>query len=145
MNKFECIGRLTKDPELRYTKEGKAVSTFNLAVSNGKEDTTFIKITAFLKTAELIQKYTKKGDLIMVDGTIKNNNYEDKDGNKRFEYTFIANKTEFLSRTNKTTTKEEKGEEMPKIEPSKRIDEIPSNVFADFGKETEESNIEIAF
>ena len=75
MNKFEVIGRIIKDPETRYTKEGKGVSTFTIAVNNSKEDVTFLKITTFSGTSDLIEKYAKKGTLIYVDGIIKNNNY----------------------------------------------------------------------
>lgn len=121
MNKFEIIGRITKDPETRYTKEGKGVSTFTIAVNNSKEDTTFVKITTFSGTSDIIQKYAKKGTLIYVDGIIKNNNYEDKDGNKHYEYVFIGNRIELLSK-----------KEEPKVV------EIPpkedhSKVFEDFG------------
>lgn len=109
MNRFVVIGRLIKDAETRYTKEGKSVSTFTLAINNTKEDVTFLKITTFNGTSELIKKYTKKGDLISVEGMIKNNNYEDKDGNKHYDYIFIGNNVEFLSKS-KIENKEENKE-----------------------------------
>ena len=121
MNKFEVIGRITRDPETRYTKEGKGVSTFSIAVNNSKDDTTFIKITTFSGTSDLIQKYAKKGTLIYVDGMIKNNNYEDKDGNKHYEYVFIGNRIELLSRKEET-----KVVEIPPKEDN-------TKVFEDFG------------
>lgn len=129
MNKFEIIGRLTKDPEIRYTESNKKVVSFTIAVNNTKDDSTFLKITTFNGTADLIEKYTKKGDLVYVDGMIKNNNYEDKNGNKHFEYIFIANKIEFLSKVNKEEKKENK--------------KTDSQVFADFGNNID--NIETPF
>lgn len=61
MNKVFLIGRMTKDSELRYTAQGKAVATFTLAVNRNKEQTDFIRITAFGKTAENTANYTQKG------------------------------------------------------------------------------------
>lgn len=126
MNKLEVIGRLVKDSETRFTKEGKSITTFTLAVNNSKDDTTFIKITTFGGTAELIQKYCKKGDMILVDATVKNNNYEDKDGNKHYEYIFIGNRVEFLSRTSDYTQKQETVEKPIK-------NDLDDEAFREFG------------
>lgn len=129
MNKFEIIGRLTKDAEIRYTKENKKVVSFTIAVNNTKDDSTFFKINAFNGTADLIEKYTKKGDLIYIEGMVRNNNYEDKNGNKHYEYVFIANKIEFLSKIeNKKEIKNEKPQEQ---------------VFVDFGNGI--NNVETPF
>ena len=95
-NLFIFIGRITKDLELRYTKENKAVLDFVIAINNGKDDTSYIKLTSLGSTAELMAKYCKKGDLIGTQGLIKNHNWEDKNGNKHYDYTFLANKVTFL-------------------------------------------------
>lgn len=95
------IGRITKDIELRYTTSNKAVVEISLAVNNGKDDTTFIRLTAFDKLAELVSKYCKKGDLIGTQSIIKNHNWEDKEGIKHYEYSFIINKISFLAKGNK--------------------------------------------
>ena len=144
MNKFQVIGRYTSNPELRYTKDNKAVANFNIAINNGKdkngnEDTTFIKISVFGATAENISKYSKKGDLILVDGMIKNNNYEDKDGNKHYEYIFIGNRVEFLSRVSNNAPKEKQAEKEPK---NSGLDD---KVFEDFGNSIEIDDSELAF
>lgn len=144
MNKFQVIGRYTSNPELRYTKENKAVANFNIAINNGKdkngnEDTTFLKISVFGSTAENISKYSKKGDLILVDGIIKNNNYEDKDGNKRYEYIFIGNRVEFLSRVSNNATEEKQAEKEPKNS------ELDDKVFEDFGNSIEIDDSELSF
>lgn len=101
INNFTIIGRLTRDPETRYTKGNKAVTLINIAVNNGKDDTTFIRLTAFDKLAELVSNYCKKGDLIGTQSIIKNHNWEDKNGNKHYEYSFIINKISFLAKGNK--------------------------------------------
>lgn len=138
MNKIELVGRLVKDSETRFTKEGKGITTFTLAVNNSKDDTTFIKITTFGGTSDLVQKYCKKGDLILVDGMIKNNNYEDKDGNKHFEYIFIGNRIEFLSRMGNNTKKVESS-----LKPSKN--ELDDDEFRKFGEKIEIEDNELAF
>ena len=106
-NNLILIGRITKDIELRYTPSNKAVAEISLAVNNGKDDTTFIRLTAFDKLAELVSKYCKKGDLIGTQSIIKNHNWEDKNGNKHYEYSFIINKISFLTKANKEEVKKQ--------------------------------------
>lgn len=100
-NNLILIGRITKDIELRYTPSNKAIAEISLAVNNGKDDTTFIRLTAFDKLAELVSNYCKKGDLIGTQSIIKNHNWEDKNGNKHYDYSFIINKISFLAKGNK--------------------------------------------
>ena len=107
MNNYTCVGRITKDIELRYTPSNKAVAEISLAVNNGKDDTTFIRLTAFDKLAELVSKYCKKGDLIGTQSIIKNHNWEDKNGNKHYDYSFIINKISFLTKANKEEVKKQ--------------------------------------
>ena len=106
-NNLILIGKITKDIELRYTPSNKAVVQISLAVNNGKDDTTFIRLTAFDKLAELVSKYCKKGDLIGTQSIIKNHNWEDKNGNKHYEYSFIINKISFLAKSNKEEAKKQ--------------------------------------
>ena len=106
-NLFILIGRITKDLELRYTKEGKPVLDLNLAINNAKNDTTFITTTVFGKVAETTNQYCQKGDLIGVSGMIKNHNWEDKNGNKHYDYTFLANKISFLQTKQKQDNTQE--------------------------------------
>lgn len=136
MNNFNAIGRITNKPELRYTKENKAVSKFTLAINNSKDDTSFIPITYFGKIAETINEYCEKGDLIGVQATIKNNNYKDKEGNMHYDYIFIGNRVEFLS-TKGNSTKKEK---TTKIEP--KNSELSEDIFKEFGDKVEiEDNV----
>ena len=106
-NLFILVGRITKDLELRYTKKGKAVVDLNLAINNSKDDTTFVTTTVFGKIAESTNEYCKKGDLIGVSGSIKNHNWEDKNGAKHYDYTFLVNKVSFLQTKPKQENKEE--------------------------------------
>lgn len=121
MNNTILIGRITKDIELRYTTSNKAVVQISLAINNGKDDTSFITLTAFDKLAEIIGKYSKKGDLIGTQSIIKNHNWEDKNGNKHYDYSFIINKISFLAKGNK---QEETKQEVKKES---------HNIFQEFG------------
>ena len=106
-NNLILIGRITKDIELRYTPSNKAIAEISLAVNNSKDDTTFIRLTAFDKLAELVSNYCKKGDLIGTQSIIKNHNWTDKNGNKHYDYSFIINKISFLAKGNKEEVKKQ--------------------------------------
>ena len=132
MNNFNVVGRLTKKPELTYTKENKAITKMNIAIRNGKDDTTFLIIKVFGVQAENVSKYCTKGSQLAITGTIRNNNYEDDKGNKHYEYSFIGQNIEFLSKSTNSTTEPKK----VIIEPKKEsIDN--TQVYADFGDELE--------
>lgn len=107
-NQFTLIGRLIKEPVFKSISTGKSVCEINLAVNNGKEDTSFIQVSYWNKVAETINNYCKKGDLLGVQGIIKNHNWEDKNGNKHYDYTFIGNKISFLATTKKEIKEENK-------------------------------------
>ena len=80
LNKTVLVGRLTRDPELRYTHDGVAVASFNLAVQRryNREQTDFIDIVTWRKLAELCAEYLRKGRLVSVEGSIKTETYTDK-------------------------------------------------------------------
>ena len=105
----KCIGvcRLTKDVETRYTTDEKAVATLNVAINNGKDDTTFLNLVAFGKLAEICTQYLSKGSLIQVVFVIKNSNYKDKDGKTVYRESYILENVEFLSASKKDAQKEE--------------------------------------
>ncbi|MBI5266945.1 MAG: single-stranded DNA-binding protein [candidate division Zixibacteria bacterium] len=92
VNKAILIGRLGKDPELRYTPGGKAVASFSLATNERwtgqdgqkNESTTWHNIVAWGKQAEIIKEYLTKGREIYIEGRIDNRSYEDKEGNKKY-------------------------------------------------------------
>lgn len=108
-NRAILIGRLTREPELRYTQSGTAVATFTLAVDRQKQDEVdFIPIVAWQKTAEACANYLDKGSLVAVEGRIQVRRYEDKQGQKRTATEVIAESVKFLSR--KETGKAEPAE-----------------------------------
>jgi single-strand DNA-binding protein len=88
MNKVVLIGRLTKDPDLRYTSSNIPAASFTVAVNrpfqnqNGVREADFINVVVWRKQAENVKKYIVKGSLVAVEGRIQTRNYEDKDGKK---------------------------------------------------------------
>ena len=101
MNKVVLMGRLTRDPETRYTQgNNTAVCSFSLAVSRrfkqeGQPDADFINVTAWAKTAEFVGKYFAKGQQVGVIGRIQTRNYDDKDGKKVFVTEVVAEEVYF--------------------------------------------------
>lgn len=106
MNIAILIGRLTKDPELRYTQSGKAVANFSIAVdrnyTRGEEKLTdFFNIIVWGKTAENCVNYLAKGRQVAVKGSIENRSYETQRGEKRYITEIIADNVQFLERGDK--------------------------------------------
>lgn len=103
INRIVLVGRLTADPEVRYTQSGIAVCRLRLAVdrrfrnANGEKQTDFIPVVAWRKLAELCGQYIKKGTLIGVDGSLQMNQWE-QDGQKRTTYEVLADNIQFLDR-----------------------------------------------
>lgn len=98
LNRCVLIGRLTKDPELRYTQSGKAVCTFTLAVDRRWEKATdFINIIVWNKAGESCANYLNKGKLAAVDGELHIRSYETKDGRKATATEVVADQVRFLS------------------------------------------------
>jgi single-strand DNA-binding protein len=97
INSVIVTGRLTKDPEIRYTQSGKAVATLSLAVGRRfkKDETDFFDCTAWEKTAEVAAEYLRKGSLIGITGSLKQDRFE-KDGQKRSKVTILIEQLEFL-------------------------------------------------
>lgn len=99
MNKVVLIGRLTKDPDLKFTAgSGTAVSRFTVAVNRQfkKDETDFINCVAFGKTAETISQYLTKGRQIAVTGSIRTGSYEAQDGTKRYTTDVAVDSFEFI-------------------------------------------------
>lgn len=104
MNRSILIGRLTKDPELRYTPAGVAVAQFTLAVDrpvkrdNGEKETDFIPIVAWRQLAENCANYLRKGLQTAVEGRIQVRNYENNEGRRVYVTEVIADNVKFLER-----------------------------------------------
>ena len=108
LNKVFLIGRLTRDPELRFMPNGEAVCDFGLATSekwknkNGEptEKTEFHSITLYRRLAEVAGQYLKKGSLVYIEGRIQSRKYTDKNGVERTAYEIIGNEMKMLGGSN---------------------------------------------
>ena len=106
MNKIFLIGRLTRDPELRYVPSGQPVANFTLAVdrsfknSQGERETDFIDIVAWRKSAELATQHLSKGRLVAVEGRLQIRSYEVQDGTRRKVAEVVTDRIQFLDRKN---------------------------------------------
>ncbi|WP_379970832.1 single-stranded DNA-binding protein [Ectobacillus sp. sgz5001026] len=102
MNRVILVGRLTKDPDLRYTPNGVAVATFTLAVNRpfsnqqGERTADFINCVVWRKQAENVANYLKKGSLAGVDGRVQTRNYEGQDGKRVYVTEIVAESVQFL-------------------------------------------------
>lgn len=150
MNKVVLIGRLTKDPELRYTSSNIPTVTFSLAVNrpfqnqNGVREADFINIVMWRKQAETAKKYLSKGSLIAVDGRIQTRNYDGTDGKKVYVTEVIADNFEFLEskgqRANMTSD-----ENMDSFVQNMPTTDVKDEPYIDFGDTIELSDDDIAF
>ena len=109
MNKFQFLGRLTKDPETRVMQNSiNKVTNFTLAVNrrfadaNGERKVDFFNLTTFGKLAEFCEKYYKKGQQVLVEGRINTRSYEDKEGAKKYTTDFIVEEAYFADSRKET-------------------------------------------
>ncbi len=104
MNKIFLLGRLVRDPEVRYTQTGKVVCQFTLAVDrpfsnqDGQKEADFIPVVLWGKPAELCGNSLTKGQRALVEGRLQIRSYDAKDGSKRWVTEVIANNFEFIER-----------------------------------------------
>jgi single-strand DNA-binding protein len=102
MNRVILVGRLTKDPELRYTPSGVAVATFTLAINRtytnqqGEREADFINVVVWRKPAENVANYLKKGSLAGVDGRLQTRSFEGQDGKRVYVTEVVADSVQFL-------------------------------------------------
>lgn len=115
-NLVVLTGRLTADPELKTTQSGISVTSFSVAVNRpyrtGEEQQTdFINVVAWRKTAEFISKYFKKGNMIGIEGSIQTRKYTDKNGNNRTAFEVVVNNAQFVE--SKRDSAASQGSEQP--------------------------------
>ena len=131
VNKAILIGNLGRDPEMRYTPSGQAVSTFTIATSERwrdkdgqpQERTDWHNIVCWGRQAEIANQYLKKGRPVYIEGRIQNRSYDDKDGNKRYISEVIAQKLQFLGGRPEESGSNEAPEVPP--EPPAEEDDLP--------------------
>jgi single-strand DNA-binding protein len=106
LNKVMLIGNLGKDPEMRYTANGSAVTTFTLAVnwtfgggdSERREETEWFTVVTWNKLAELVGQHLQKGRRVYVEGRLQTRSWDGQDGQKRYRTEVVANQVLFLDR-----------------------------------------------
>ena len=162
MNKVVLIGRLTRDPELRYTGSNIPVATFSLAVNrnfsnqSGEREADFINIVVWRKQAENVKNYLTQGSQVAIDGRIQTRSYDDQNGQKRYVTEVVADNVEFLGSKNSSNNSNNiaspasnsKAEPTPYDfgeSPEPKGTNIDSNPFADFGASIEISDDELPF
>ena len=111
MNKIILMGRLTRDPEVRYSQgeSSLAIARFSLAVDRrfkrqGEPEADFFNCTAFGKQAEFVEKYLKQGTKILLSGRIQNDNYTNKEGQKVYSIQIMVEEIEFAESKNNSTS-----------------------------------------
>ena len=156
MNKVVLIGRLTRDPELRYTGSNTPVATFSLAVNrnfqnqNGEREADFINIVVWRKQAENCKNFLTQGSQVAIEGRIQTRTYDDQNGQKRYVTEVIANNVEFLgSKGSSNNTSNSSDSEPTPYDfgdmPEPKGTDVDSNPFADFGSSIEISDDELPF
>lgn len=150
MNKVVLIGRLTKDPELRYTSSNVPAASFSLAVNRpftnqqGVREADFINIVMWRKQAETAKKYLTKGSLIAVEGRIQTRNYDGTDGKKVYVTEVVADNFEFLESKGQRSNTQMSNDfgDIPPEMPTANVGDEP---YIDFGDTIELSDDDIAF
>ena len=115
LNKVFLMGRLTRDPELRYTKTGTAVCKFGMAINANftgqdgqkKEKSTFVDVTVWQRRGEVVAEYFKKGSPIFIEGRLELDQWETENKEKRSRLYVVAENFEFLERGSKSATAQE--------------------------------------
>jgi single-strand DNA-binding protein len=126
LNKVLLMGNLTRDPELRYLPSGKAVATLRVAATERyrtaageqKEDTLFVDVIVFGKSAENSTTYLKKGRAVFVEGRLRVRDYEARDGSKRRAVEIVANRWQFVGPRDQRGADETPAEPAGGVEPA---------------------------
>jgi len=129
LNKVFLMGNLTRDPELKYIPSGTAVADFSIAINRffknkegtKTEDTCFVRVVVWANQAESCAKYLSKGRPVFIEGRLQSRSWEDKDGQKRSAMEVVAERVQFLSAPQGSSSatslpSEEKGSSVPEIQ-----------------------------
>lgn len=122
MNKVFLIGRLTKDPDLRYTTSGTPVCQINLAINKQKQEADFINVIVWDKLGENVSKYLTKGSQVAIEGRLQTSKYQDKDDKTVYKLEVIATGVHFLD-----SAKKENKDEVSTIQniTTDELDDLP--------------------
>lgn len=163
MNRVILIGRLTRDPELRYTSSNIATASFSLAVDrnftnqNGEREADFINIVVWRKQAENCKNYLTKGSQVAIEGRIQTRSYDGQDGQKRYVTEVVADNVQFLGTKASNTGSGDNNYSQPAFNDnatpydfasapnSQPTTDVSNDPFADFGSSIEISDDELPF
>lgn len=137
MNFVNLVGRLARDPDLRRTSNGNAITNFTLATSESKENTDFIDCRAFKQNAENLANYKRKGDLIGISGKIKKDVWRDQNGTTQSRTYVIANYIEYLA-----NAKANEGQPQPQPQQTSEQPNFNNNQFDINGWEMEDDDMQ---
>jgi single-strand DNA-binding protein len=129
-----CVtGRLGRDPELKYTQSGKALANVRLAISDGKDATTWVDVVVWQETAEALVQYCHSGDEIGVVGRLQSREWEAKDGGTRKVLEIIAQRVDFLRKKGESggASGGNGGQQQARPEPSPWPDDATDDPFGD--------------
>lgn len=151
LNRVVLIGRLTKDPELRYTPAGDGVSTFTLAVERpfknqqGNKDADFINIVTWRKLAEVCANYLRKGRLAAVEGRIQVRNYENNEGKRVYVTEVVADNVQFLESAGAGGNREDNSSDQNRSSEKSRGNQSNQDPFSGDGKPIDISDDDLPF
>lgn len=158
MNKVFLIGRLTRDPELRYTGSNLPVATFSLAVNrnftsqSGEREADFINIVVWRKQAENVKNYLTQGSQVAIDGRIQTRTYDGEDGKKRYITEVIADNVQFLDSKSSREGGASSNNSYNDVTPSDfsssmqpQTTSVKNDPFSDFGSSIEINDDELPF
>ena len=170
MNKAILIGRLTRDPEVRYTSSNRAVCQFSIAVDRpftnqqtGQREADFINVVVWDKRAENVGKYMSKGRLVAVEGRIQTRNYDNNEGKRVYVTEVVADNVQFLESKNAANSGASSFQGMPEPPMEKTpydfgdnntssssqtadtVVEVEKDPFASFGESVEISDNDLPF
>lgn len=166
MNRVVLAGRLTKDPELRYTPNGIAVANFTIAINRpfrnqqGEQEADFINCVTWRKQAENLANYMRKGSLIGVDGRVQTRSYDNQEGRRVFVTEVLAESITFLESRGSSQQRSDMGgftqndsyqpqesAPQPQSQPSYQQDQsqAPSNPFENDGEKVEIADDDLPF
>ena len=155
MNKVFLIGRLTRDPELRYTSSNLPVATFSLAVNrnftnqSGEREADFINIVVWRKQAENVKNYLTQGSQVAIDGRLQTRTYDGEDGKKRYITEVIADNVQFLdTKSSRDLSYDSSSSSVTPSSFSQDMSpttEVKNDPFADFGASIEINDDELPF
>ncbi len=159
LNRVVLVGRLTRDPEMRFTQSQKAVCSFNIAVNrnftsaSGEREADFVNIVSWGRTAENVSKYMSKGSLVAVDGRIQTRNYENDRGERVYVTEVVADTVTFLeskgSQQNRPSNDFSNSYSAPQSSAPQRKEtasfDSNKDPFADFGNTVDISDDDLPF